>query len=161
MTAHSHTHYLLLKQLGITSLAAKPEFFTSILTETHSLQTSSIDNTDVSPYIELEDAIPAVDNSELTTSITTTDNIAVEVVAAQRVPEPATVHCYQPIPASRFADDVNTILSQTSLRNWQIDINASQCQITEQTLVTPPLPLLQQASLKRQLWQLLAGYLDD
>ena len=101
MTIHSHTHYLLLKQLGIIPLAARTEFFV-----------------------------------------------------------PLTAPHYQPIPASRFADDVNTILSQTSLRNWQIDINASQCQITEQTLITPPLPLLQQASQKRQLWLLLAGYLD-
>ena len=158
MTIHSHTHYLLLKQLGITPLAARSEFFASLAAGSNYFDSNNYSDNSAA---NKGDGNNSIETASAALNIETPDSIKAVDIAAKTVTELGTEPHYQPIPANRFADDVNTILSQTSLRNWQIDINASQCQITEQTLITPPLPLLQQASQKRQLWQLLAGYLND
>lgn len=65
------------------------------------------------------------------------------------------------IPSTCLTADINAILQQTALNDWQIDSLATHCRISELHLITPPLALLQQPQLKRQLWQLLTGQLND
>ncbi|WP_423187175.1 hypothetical protein ACO1PK_02885 [Alishewanella sp. d11] len=134
-------------------LAAKANFFTHLaavnnVVENESASASSeaaahgtdIKSIDVQSIdVQCTDAGSAVD-------------VATEISAHSR---------YQPIPATRLADDINTILPQTRLTHWQIDSLASHSQINEQILITPPLALLQQTALKRQLWQLLSEQFYD
>ena len=68
---------------------------------------------------------------------------------------------YQAIIATQLAEDINALLTQTRLSDWQIDSLAKDCQLCEQVLITPSLPQLQQVALKRQLWKLLSEQFHD
>ncbi|CAM5189811.1 hypothetical protein [Alishewanella longhuensis] len=109
--------------------------------------------------------LPAAGNSTENKSAPTNaeavaDNLAA-CSAAEATTEIAANSRYQPIPATRLAEDINAILPLTTLSHWQIDSLASHSQICEQILITPPLALLQQTVLKRQLWQLLSEQFHD
>jgi len=65
------------------------------------------------------------------------------------------------IPSTCLTADINAILQQTALNDWQIDNLATHCRISELDLITPPLALLQRPQLKRQLWQLLTEQFHD
>lgn len=45
--------------------------------------------------------------------------------------------------------------------SWSIDSHATEVLLTNSKLITPPLSLLQQPTLKRQLWQQLSRYLEQ
>ncbi len=61
-----------------------------------------------------------------------------------------------------LASDIRLLLSQlTPQLSWQIEPKASHCYCEADLLITPELSLLQQATLKRQLWQLLNPRLNN
>jgi hypothetical protein len=61
-----------------------------------------------------------------------------------------------------LASDIRLLLSQlTPELNWQIEPKASSCYYDADVLITPELSVLQQATFKRQLWQLLNPRLND
>lgn len=129
-------------------LAAKAEFFTHLAA--------------VSNLVENESALPSAEAVAHGTDIKSIDAQSTDAGSAVDVATEISAHSrYQPIPATRLADDINTILPQTRLTHWQIDSLASHSQISEQILITPPLALLQQTTLKRQLWQLLSEQFYD
>ena len=148
MTTHSYTQTLLLKQLGIIPLVAKADFFTHLAA--------------VSNLAENESALFSAEAVAQGTDIKSIDVQSTDAGSAADVAPEISAHSrYQPIPATRLADDIKTILAQTRLTHWQIDSLASHSQISEQILITPPLVKLQQLALKRQLWQLLSKQCYD
>ena len=132
MTTHSHTQAILLKQLGIVPLVAKLEFFAPLSSADNALQSASTTRAD--------------------SVVCRTSESKTELAENPR---------YQAILATQLAEDINALLTQTRLSDWQIDSLAKECQLFEQVLITPPLPKLQQVALKRQLWQLLSEQLHD
>lgn len=73
--------------------------------------------------------------------------------------------------SNAFCQDIISLFQQTPVKtesslqlgslNWCIDRQATESMLTENELITPPLPLLQQPALKRQLWQQLSRYLEQ
>ncbi len=124
-------------------LAAKAEFFATLATTCNMLKNES-----ASASAE----VVAHRTDFQSTDAGSVIDVTTEISAHSR---------YQPIPATRLAEDINAILPQTRLTHWQIDSLASHSQISEQILITPPLALLQQTALKRQLWQLLSEQFYD
>ena len=68
------------------------------------------------------------------------------------------------IESKRIAPDLSQLLAQDIAvaladgLNWQIALDAAQSQIQQQQLLTPALPVLQQAEQKKALWALLSSY---
>ena len=61
-----------------------------------------------------------------------------------------------------LSSDIRLLLSQlTPEFTWQIEPRASSCYCDAEVLITPELTLLQQATFKRQLWQLLNPRFND
>lgn len=131
MNTYSQIQSILLKQLGIAPLEAKPAFFVTLSAADKALKSTYT----VNDY-----------------SVSSTNENTVKLAENPR---------FQAILATQLAEDINTTLVQTKLSDWQIDALAKDCQVCEQILITPPLPQLQQVTLKRQLWQLLSEQLHD
>ena len=72
-----------------------------------------------------------------------------------------TVGLLQP-EATVLSSDIKLLLTQSVITDWQIDPDATQCQLTNNNiLITPTLATLQQPCLKQQLWLLLQPLLAD
>lgn len=61
-----------------------------------------------------------------------------------------------------LSGDIRLLLSQlTPAVTWQTQPQATSCYCEADVLITPELSVLQQATFKRQLWQLLNTRLND
>lgn len=78
---------------------------------------------------------------------------------------------YVPDLSDVICQDIMSLFQQTPVKSelslqlgslsWFIDHRATESLLTESQLITPPLSLLRQPAMKRQLWQQLSCYLDQ
>jgi hypothetical protein len=78
--------------------------------------------------------------------------------ASENIAPDITIQFLAPELSQKLAQDIVAALADGL--NWQIDPDAAQSQIQQQQLLTPALPVLQQAEQKKALWALLSSYVQ-